>query len=100
MGEKITEEQVTDLLAIIRSDASVEVKVQGINNAKSSIKQNNVPDGCVLNLFEITRTAMSSQHASLVSAGFSTLGKCFCLLQHLISGVQTFKSILYFLAEQ
>lgn len=85
MGEKITEEQVTDLLATIRSDAAVEVKVQGINNAKSSIKQNNVPEGCILNLFEITRSAMSSQHASLVSAGFSTLGKSCCLYNGILN---------------
>lgn len=75
MSERITEEQVADLLATVTSSAAVEVKVQGINNAKSSIKQNNVPDGSVVSLFEITRTAMSSQHASLVSAGFSTLGQ-------------------------
>lgn len=76
MGEKITEEQVDDLLAILKSDAkSVEIKVQGLNNAKSSIKQNNIPDACVPPLFEITRMAMSSQQALLVSAGFSTLGK-------------------------
>lgn len=74
MSERITEEQVANLLAVVTSNAAVEVKVQGINSAKSSIKQNNVPDASVMSLFEITRTAMSSPHASLVSAGFSTLG--------------------------
>jgi CLIP-associating protein 1/2 len=73
MGEKITEEQVANLLAILRTDASNDAKVSQINNIKSGIKQNNVPDVCVLPLFEATRTSMTSQHASIVNAGFSTL---------------------------
>jgi CLIP-associating protein 1/2 len=73
MGEKITEAQATDLLALLRTDASVDTKVAQIDNVKSGIKKNNVPDICVGPLFEITRIAMASQHAALVNAGFSTL---------------------------
>jgi CLIP-associating protein 1/2 len=73
MGEKITEAQATDLLALLRTDASVDTKVAQIDNVKSGIKKNNVPDACVSSLFEITRIAMTSQHAALVNAGFSTL---------------------------
>ncbi len=73
MGEKITEAQATDLLALLRTDGSVDTKVAQIDNVKSGIKKNNVPDGCVASLFEITRIAMTSQHAALGNAGFSTL---------------------------
>jgi CLIP-associating protein 1/2 len=73
MGEKITEIQATDLLALLRTDASIDTKVAQIDNIKSGIKKNNVPDACVATLFEITRIAMTSQHAALVNAGFSTL---------------------------
>jgi CLIP-associating protein 1/2 len=73
MGEKITEAQATDLLTLLRTDASVDTKVAQIDNVKSGIKKNNVPDICVGSLFEITRIAMTSQHAALVNAGFSTL---------------------------
>lgn len=73
MGEKITEEQVANLLAILRTDASNDAKVHQINNVKSNIKQNNVPEPCILPLFEATRTSMTSQHAAIVNAGFSTL---------------------------
>ncbi|KAM3065528.1 suppressor of tub2 mutation [Clarireedia jacksonii] len=73
MGEKITEDQVANLLAILRTDASVDAKVNQINNIKSGIKQHNVPEPCILSLFESLRIALSSQHAALVNAGFSTL---------------------------
>ena len=73
MGEKINEEQVANLLAILRTDASIDAKVNQINNVKSGIKQNNVPEPCVLPLFEATRQSMTSQHAAIVNAGFSTL---------------------------
>ncbi|KAH6673758.1 STU1-like protein [Halenospora varia] len=73
MGEKITEEQVANLLAILRTDVSNDAKVHQINNVKSGIKQNNVPEPCILPLFEATRTSMTSQHAAIVNAGFSTL---------------------------
>ena len=73
MGEKITEEQVANLLAILRTDASVDVKVRQLNNVKSSIKTTATPDNCVLPLFEATRITMSSSHAALAGTGFSTL---------------------------
>lgn len=73
MGEKITEEQAANLLALLRTDASIDSKVAQITNVKSGIKQNNVPDLCVAPLFEIIRISMVSQHAALVSAGFTTL---------------------------
>jgi CLIP-associating protein 1/2 len=73
MGEKITEEQVANLLAILRTDASTDAKVHQVNNVKSGIKQHNVPDACVPSLFEATRATMTSPHAALANAGFSTL---------------------------
>ena len=73
MGEKITEEQVANLLAILRTDSSIDAKVTQINNVKSGIKQNNVSEACVLPLFEAIRTSMISQHGAIVNAGFSTL---------------------------
>jgi CLIP-associating protein 1/2 len=74
MGEKVTDEQVADCLALLRTDASVDIKVNVINNVKSAIKQNNVPETTIPFLFEITQISMGSQHASLVNAGFTTLG--------------------------
>jgi CLIP-associating protein 1/2 len=73
MGEKITEEQAANLLSILRTDASNDAKVHQINNVKSGIKQNNVPEACVLPLFEATRISMTSPHAAVANAGFSTL---------------------------
>jgi CLIP-associating protein 1/2 len=73
MGEKITEDQVATLLSILRTDASTDAKVHQINNVKSGIKQNNVPELCVLPLFEATRISMTSPHAAIANAGFSTL---------------------------
>jgi CLIP-associating protein 1/2 len=73
MGEKITEEQVANLLAILRTDASNDAKVAQINNIKSGIKQMNIPEPAILPLFEAVRTSMTSQHAAIASAGFSTL---------------------------
>jgi CLIP-associating protein 1/2 len=73
MGEKLTEEQVANLLTLLRADVPVDTKVQHINIIKSGIKQNNVPDVCILPLFEATRLATTSPHAALANAGFSTL---------------------------
>ncbi len=73
MAEKITEAQATDVLALLRADAPIDSKVAQVNNVKSAIKQNNVPESCVLPLFEITRISMASQQAVLVNAGFTTL---------------------------
>jgi CLIP-associating protein 1/2 len=71
MAEKISIEQVNDLQALLRTDASVDAKVQLVNAIKSGIKQHNVPDNCVAPLFEALRTASQSQHAVLVNAGFT-----------------------------
>ncbi|CAL3965178.1 hypothetical protein PZA11_002017 [Diplocarpon coronariae] len=72
-GEKINEEQAANLLAILRTDASIDAKVNQINNVKSGIKQNNVPEPCILPLFESSRISMASPHAAIANAGFSTL---------------------------
>jgi CLIP-associating protein 1/2 len=73
MGERITEEQAANLLAILRTDASVDAKVHQINVVKSAIKQNSVPDACIPPLFEAARISMTSSHGALVNTGFSTL---------------------------
>ncbi|OHE94680.1 hypothetical protein CORC01_09989 [Colletotrichum orchidophilum] len=73
MAEKITEEQVDDLLKILRSEASVDHKVQHVTGIKSGIKQHNVPDALVPQIFDGLRTASTSPHAVLVNAGFTAL---------------------------
>jgi len=73
MAEKITIEQANDLLSLLRTDGSVDAKVQQVAAIKSGIKQHNVPDNCVGPLFEALRTASASQHAALVNAGFTGL---------------------------
>lgn len=73
MADKITDTQVADLMALLRTDASIDAKVQEVNAVKSGIKQHNVPDSSVVLLFEALRTASSSQHAVLVNAGFTAL---------------------------
>ncbi|KAJ0162780.1 Protein STU1 [Colletotrichum tanaceti] len=73
MAEKITEDQVNDLLKILRTDASVDHKVQHVTGIKSGIKQHNVPDALVTQIFDGLRTASASPHAVLVNAGFTAL---------------------------
>lgn len=73
MADKLTDSQVADLLAILRSDSPLDAKVQFVTNVKSGIKQHNVPESCVAQLFDGLRTASSSQHAVLVNAGFTAL---------------------------
>ncbi|CAK7565385.1 MAG: suppressor of tub2 mutation [Sporothrix epigloea] len=73
MADKITVDQVNELLAVLRTDASVDAKLQLVTAAKSGIKQHNVPDHAIPILFEALRTASSSQHAALVNAGFTGL---------------------------
>lgn len=73
MADRLTEQQVSDLVALLRTDASIDAKAQQVTNIKSSIKQHNVPDACVAPLFEALRTASTSQHALLVNAGFTSL---------------------------
>ncbi|KAL0933117.1 heat repeat containing protein [Colletotrichum truncatum] len=73
MAEKITEDQVNDLLKILRSEASIDAKVQHVTGIKSGIKQHNVPDVLIPQIFDGLRTASVSQHAVLVNAGFTAL---------------------------
>ncbi|KAG8425084.1 suppressor of tub2 mutation [Metarhizium acridum] len=73
MADKLTDAQVADLLTILRSDSSLDTKVQFVTVIKSGIKQHNVPESCVAQLFEGLRTASSAQHAALVNAGFTAL---------------------------
>lgn len=71
--EKLTEDQASDLLSLVQSNASTDAKVNAISTAKSAVKRNNVPDACVPLLFEMARITMVSSQAVLVHAGFSTL---------------------------
>ncbi|EAA33043.1 hypothetical protein GE21DRAFT_5726 [Neurospora crassa] len=73
MAERITDEQVADLLAILRTDASVDAKANRITAVKTSIKQHNVPATCFAPLFEALHIASTAQHPVLVNAGFTTL---------------------------
>ncbi len=74
MAERLTDKQVTDLLDLLRSNAALDHKVTAVTNAKSAIKQHNVPETCIAQLFEALRTASTAQHAVLVNAGFTALG--------------------------
>jgi CLIP-associating protein 1/2 len=73
MADKITEKQVSDLLTLLRTDANIDTKVAQVTAIKSGIKQHNVPDNLVAQLFDALRTASTSQHAALVNAGFTSL---------------------------
>jgi CLIP-associating protein 1/2 len=70
---KLTEQQVADLGTILRGDSSLDSKVQYVTNIKSGIKQHNVPDSCIPQLFDGLRAASTSQHVALVNAGFTAL---------------------------
>ncbi|TQV94803.1 hypothetical protein IF1G_06814 [Cordyceps javanica] len=74
MAERLTDKQVADLLDILRSNAALDHKVTAVTNAKSAIKQHNVPETCIAQLFEALRNASTAQHAILVNAGFTALG--------------------------
>ncbi|KAH6856524.1 clasp N terminal-domain-containing protein [Chaetomium sp. MPI-CAGE-AT-0009] len=80
MSERITDDQVADLIAILRRDVSVDAKVQQVTAVKSSIKQQMVPESCIVPLFEALHLASSSQHALLVNAGFTALNHLFTRL--------------------
>lgn len=80
MAERITDKQVADLVAILRTDAPVDAKAQQVTAIKSSIKQQNVPEACIVPLFDALRTASSSQNALLVNAGFTALNHLFTRL--------------------
>ncbi|UNI13425.1 suppressor of tub2 mutation [Purpureocillium takamizusanense] len=70
---KLTDQQVADLVAILRSDSTLDAKVQLVTTVKSCIKQHNVPETSVPLLFDGLRAASSSQHSALVNAGFTAL---------------------------
>jgi CLIP-associating protein 1/2 len=70
---KLTDQQVADLNTILRSDSPLDAKVQYVTIIKSGIKQHNVPETSVSQLFEGLRAATTSQHAALVNAGFTAL---------------------------
>jgi CLIP-associating protein 1/2 len=70
---KLTDQQVADLNTILRGDSPLDAKVQYVTIIKSGIKQHNVPEASVSQLFDGLRTATTSQHAALVNAGFTAL---------------------------
>lgn len=69
----MTEDEVADLAAVLRTDASIDTKVNQINFIKVKIKGNYVPDTCVVSVFDSLRTAMSSQHGAIARAGFAAM---------------------------
>lgn len=70
---KLTEKQVADLTTILHSDSSIDVKVQHVTAVKSGIKQHNVPEVTIPQLFDALRSATTSPHAALANAGFTAL---------------------------
>ncbi|RKU45793.1 suppressor of tub2 mutation [Coniochaeta pulveracea] len=69
----ISDQQVADLTNILRTEANTDAKVNQVTAIKSGIKQHNVPETCIIPLFDALRTASASQHAILVNAGFTAL---------------------------
>jgi hypothetical protein len=80
MAERTFDDEVADLVAILRTDASVDARVQQVTAVKSRIKQQNVPEACIAPLFEALRTVSSSQHSVLTNAGFTALNHLFTRL--------------------
>lgn len=70
---KLTDQHVTDLVTVLRGDSSLDAKVNQVTAVKSGIKQHNVPEATIPDLFEALRAASTSQHAALVNAGFTAL---------------------------
>ncbi|KNG90045.1 protein stu1 [Aspergillus nomiae NRRL 13137] len=69
------EAKATELLTVLKNNnLAIDVKVSHLLGIKSDIKQKNVPDNAVDLIFESLRLAISSHHAALYAAGFSTLG--------------------------
>ncbi|KAJ5682431.1 Protein stu1 [Penicillium macrosclerotiorum] len=69
------EAKAAELLAAFKNpNLSVDAKVAHLTAIKSDIKQKNVPEGAILTIFETLKLSLSSQHSSVLSAGFSTLG--------------------------
>lgn len=62
-----------EALVILKSSShSIDAKVTQLTKLKSEIKQRNVPDAAISTVFDATRSAISSPHSSLSSAGFAT----------------------------
>jgi CLIP-associating protein 1/2 len=69
------EAKAAELLAAFKNpNVSVDSRVNHLTSIKSDIKQKNVPEGAIPIIFETIRLAITSQHYSVSSAGFSTLG--------------------------
>lgn len=68
------EPKAAELLAALKNvNLSIDAKVAHLTAVKSDIKQKNVPEAAVMNIFDSLRLSLASQHSSLFSAGFSTL---------------------------
>ncbi|EHK22181.1 uncharacterized protein TRIVIDRAFT_191028 [Trichoderma virens Gv29-8] len=75
---KLTDDQVNNLTAVLRNDNThFDVKVQYVNTIKTGIKQHNVPETCIPQLFDGLRSASSSQHVALATASFTALNHLF-----------------------
>lgn len=69
------EAKAADLLAAFKNpNVSIDSRVNHLTSIKSDIKQKNIPEAAIPILFEVIRLAIASQHYSVSSAGFSTLG--------------------------
>ncbi|PWY77449.1 hypothetical protein BO70DRAFT_372194 [Aspergillus heteromorphus CBS 117.55] len=69
------ESKAAELVSALKnSNLSIDAKIFHLNGVKSDIKQKNVPEDAVPAIFESSRLSIASQHSSLLSAGFSTLG--------------------------
>jgi CLIP-associating protein 1/2 len=69
------EAKAAELLAAFKNpNLSVDAKVAHLTAIKSEIKQKNVPEGAIPTIFDTLRLALTSQHTSVLGAGFSTLG--------------------------
>ncbi|KAJ5832108.1 hypothetical protein N7474_000419 [Penicillium riverlandense] len=69
------EAKAAELLAAFKNpNVSVDTRVAHLTSLKSDIKQKNVPEGAIPSIFETLRLALNSQHYSVLTAGFSTLG--------------------------
>lgn len=67
--------RATELLSALRhNNISIESKIETLSKLKSEIKQKNVPEEAISTIFGAFRVAISSQHSSLSTAGFSSLG--------------------------
>ncbi|KAJ5744703.1 Protein stu1 [Penicillium manginii] len=69
------EAKAAELLAVFKNpNVSIDSRVAHLTAIKSDIKQKNVPESAIVIIFDTLRLAISSQHYSVASAGFSTLG--------------------------